>query len=114
MAVCVWCQSCKMVVWAYDHQPYVDLRGICNLLCLPCPKCGVEGNFDGWGCNRPVEAAKVLETQTRPVYDDWSAMKAAAEYSCPGTAWEPSPDNRWFSRPVARIVRTARLCDEVV
>ena len=109
MANMVWCQSCKTVVWAYDHQQAVDLRGICNMFQLPCPKCGVEGNFNGWGSESPYNAAKRLETLTHPVYDDWSAMKAVAEFNCPGVEWDPSPDNRWFPATPKRKVKEVYL-----
>ena len=92
MAEMVWCQSCKTVVWAYDHQPPVDLRGICNMLKLPCPKCGEIGNFDGWGSHN---AHQQLSSR-KEVYDDWSAMRYVAEYE--GMEWDPSGDNRWFPK----------------
>ena len=92
----VWCNSCKEVVWAYDHQPEVDLRGICNMLKLPCPNCGVEGNFDGWGSDDAYNQVKDHENQSE-VYDDWSAMKFIAKHH--GVKWNPSPDNRWFPKP---------------
>ena len=104
MAVMVWCQSCKKVVWAYDHQPYIDLRSICNLLKLPCPKCGDEGSFDGWGSNSPVAdlASAVTNVETKAslgdVYNAWSAMQAIANIH--DVEWEPSPDNRWFPKGV--------------
>ena len=94
MAVMVWCQSCNTVVWAYNHQEYVDLRGICNMLRLPCPKCEKVGNFDGWGKRKDVDYVSAFPE----AYDDWSLMRLVAERNgieC----WEPSPDNTWFSRP---------------
>ena len=95
MAEMVWCLSCKKVVWAYDHQPKVDLRGIFNMMKMPCPNCGVEGNFDGWGSNNAYETIKPYETKENLVYDDWSAMKLIAALS--EVEWCPSEDNRWFS-----------------
>ena len=111
MAVMVWCQSCKTVVWAYDHQPNVDLRGICNTLKLPCPKCGHIGNFDGWGSKSPCEALKDRDTQEQPIYDDWSAMKFIARQY--GIAWEPSPDNTWFRRPNSTKESCAKLMKDI-
>ncbi len=96
MAEMVWCQSCKTVVWAYDHQPPVDLRGICNLLKLPCPKCGEVGNFDGWGANGPDVLVR-LAKNSEDVYDWWSAMKHIAKLY--RVEWEISPDCAWFHRP---------------
>lgn len=93
MAVMVWCQSCKEVVWAYDHQKPVDLRGLCNLLKLPCPSCGEVGNFDGWESNNAYQELK--DTPGETISDDWSAMRAVAHVM--GVEWEPSGDNKWFS-----------------
>ena len=93
MAEMVWCQSCNTVVWAYDHQPKVDLRGICNMLKLPCPKCGDTGNFDGWASNSPMEQLKEIPQ----ICDAWSGMRyIAATYDL---KWETSPDCSWFRRP---------------
>ena len=103
MAVMVWCQTCKQVVWAYDQQPQVDLRGILNMLKVPCPKCGEVGNFDGWSNLRDFEATKkVLEAGGHQVYDWWSAMKAIAKnYK---VAWNPSKDNQWFPQDINSII----------
>ncbi len=98
MAEMVWCVSCKKVVWAYDHQRKVDLRGICNMLRLPCPQCGVRGSFDGWGSNEPMaqlERAQVY-LQKEKIYDSWSAMKYIARSS--RVEWCPSPNNEWFRK----------------
>ncbi len=99
MGEMIWCQSCKTVVWAYDHQPSVGISGICNMLRLPCPKCEVKGNFDGWGIDKLTDdQAKQLErTTSNPIYDMWSAMKAIAKLR--KVEWQPSPDNNWFRRP---------------
>lgn len=97
MAEMVWCQSCKTVVWAYDHQLRVDLRGICNMLKLPCPKCGNKGNFDGWGIDRLTPELEESLERIAPIYDMWSAMKAIALRE--NVAWEPSPNNDWYRRP---------------
>ena len=90
MAVMVWCQGCKKVVWAYDHQPPVDLRGICNMLALPCPKCGEVGNFNGWS----LSSLDDLKGNWKVFPDLWSAMHSMAERE--GVEWEPSGNNHWF------------------
>lgn len=95
MAVMVWCQSCHTVVWAYDHQQPVDLRGICNMLNLPCPKCGEAGNFDGWEAKDAYEKLFQRYESSKVVYDDWSAMKEIARLE--GVNWEPSGNNHWFN-----------------
>lgn len=97
MAVMVWCQSCKKVIWAYDHQPKVDLRGICNMLKLPCPKCGDEGNFDGWASDKPLaQVREYAEAKGVRIYDAWSAMHFIAdEYQM---EWDPSGNLRWFPK----------------
>ncbi len=99
MAEMVWCQSCKTVVWAYDHQPSVEMSGIANMLRLPCPVCGAKGNYDGWGINKLTEeVADSLHKHTNtPIYDRWAAMKAIAILR--KVEWQPSPDNDWYKRP---------------
>lgn len=97
MAVMVWCQSCKTVVWAYDHQPKVDLRGICNMLKLPCPKCGDVCNFDGWASDNPIEQVNQAFKGHNKAYDAWSVMRIIATLS--ELEWEISPDCSWFKRP---------------
>ena len=111
MAEMVWCQSCKKVVWAYDHQESVDLRGICNMLSLPCPRCGEQGNFDGWGSKNVLDA-RLIESAKRhgsKIYDMWSAMAYVAE--CQGVEWEPSGNNHWFPErlndTISKIIRGA-------
>jgi len=94
MAVMVWCQSCKTVVWAYDHQPPGPIAGLFNNMRMPCPKCGTEGNFDGWGSKDAYGDLKERGTKEYPVYDDWSAMKYIAHHN--SVEWGPSGDNRWF------------------
>ena len=103
MAEMVWCQSCKTVVWAYDHQRPVDIRGIVNMFGLPCPKCSAEGNFDGFGFDRFTGILRSLGINPEgvKVYDAWSAMKAMASWY--KLAWDPSPDNRWFPQKVKEV-----------
>ncbi len=99
MAEKVWCNHCKTVVWAYDHQPSVNMSGICNMLQLLCPKCGDKGNYDGWGINALSDDLRSqLERVTKePMYDLWAAMKAIAKLH--KVEWQPSPDNDWARRP---------------
>jgi len=83
----VWCQSCKTVVWALDSD-WGDMRGILNMLKIPCRLCGETGNYNGYSANtRHMEA--------HGTYDGWSTMKALADYE--EVAWNPSPDNTWRS-----------------
>lgn len=97
MAELLACCTCQTVIWAYDHQPRIDLRGICNMFKLPCPKCGAVGNFDGWGFKELTEESITWLENGGPVYDGWSALRAYAKIK--GWVWEPSPDNTWFRRP---------------
>ena len=89
MAEMVWCNSCNTVVWAYDHQPHMDIRGLVNMFGLPCPNCHRTHCFDGWGINSIEEIAS-LHPQ---IVDGWSAMKYVAKNE--NLEWKPSPDNRW-------------------
>jgi len=79
MGEMVFCLSCRRVIWGYDDMQPVDMRGICNHIRLPCPACGVRGNFDGY------KAA------------DWMEMHKIAEAE--GLEWAISPDCDWFRRP---------------
>jgi len=92
MAEMVWCQSCKTVVWAYDHYPHTDIRGFLNEAYMPCPLCGAKGNFDGWGSEDAYGDLKSVAP--KEVYDGWSAMKYIAKLH--KLEWNPSPDNHWF------------------
>ena len=80
MGTMVICQSCRTVIWAYDHD-VLDIRKIANFIRLPCPKCNVKANFDGWA------------------YKDlgWTEMHEIAEKN--NLAWEISPNCDWFKRP---------------
>ena len=93
MAEMVWCNSCKTVVWAYDHYPHTDIRGFLNLAKIPCPLCDEKGNFDGWGSDKAYEDVKPVAVNF-PVFDDWSAMKFIAHTH--KMEWNPSPNNHWF------------------
>ena len=83
----VWCQSCDTVVWALDADKG-DLRGILNMLRIPCRLCGAVGNYDG-------HSATTTHMRLHGTYDGWSTMKALANYE--ELEWNPSPDNTWRS-----------------
>lgn len=107
MAVMVWCQSCKKVVWAYDQYPPTDLRGICNTLHLPCPSCGDIGNFNGWSDRLPYSELKANILQRSPearIVDYWTIMKYIAEQE--KVSWEPSGDNSWFPKELNSYFRS--------
>ena len=91
MAEMVWCNSCSTVVWAYDHQPHCDLRGIVNMMGLPCPNCHRTHYFDGWGIDSVEE---MINHYPEEVFDRWSAMKFIAKHN--HLEWKPSGDNRWL------------------
>lgn len=90
MAEMVWCICCNTVVWAYDHQPHTDLRGIINMMGLPCPNCHQTVCFDGWG----TDDISALAKQHPEIFDKWAAMKFIAKEH--NLKWKPSPDNRWL------------------
>ncbi len=90
MAEMVWCNACSTVVWAYDHVQHMDLRGVINMMDLPCPNCHRTRCFDGWGTN---DITKLAE-QHPEVFDRWSAMKYIAKEN--NKEWKPSGDNRWL------------------
>ena len=97
MAEMVWCQSCKKVVWAYDHQPKIDIRGLFNFMKMPSPKCGAEGNFDGWGLSGDSALQSMAVSHPgEAIYDWWSAMKVVANQE--KVEWCPTGDNRWFPK----------------
>lgn len=103
MAEMIWCRNCRTVIWAYDHQPKADLRGIANMWNLECPnpECRARGNFDGWGCKPLSEWSKedisfLEEGVDKPICDEWSAMKSIAKIH--EVAWKPSGDNTWSWR----------------
>lgn len=87
------CLSCRTVVWAYDGN-YGDARGLTNEMNLPCPKCGVRGNYDGW--------AILPETmETLGTYDTWSTMEEIARRN--HLTWDPSGDNSWDCEPSHKL-----------
>lgn len=98
----VWCQSCKTVIWAYDHAEPSDRAGVANSFNLPCPLCNVKGNFNGLGLT--LEEANKAFTRCgeagHAVYDKWSYMKFRSNQLC--LTWNPSGDNSWF-RPNTTI-----------
>ena len=79
------CLSCKRVVWAYDAN-LGDVRGILNMMKMPCRLCGSPGNFDGW---------RVDER------DAWKAMHRIAKQQ--GFEWANSPDCTWFTEPIVTV-----------
>lgn len=84
MATMVSCNSCRTVVWAYDHLD-IALSGIINHLKLPCPKCGEVQNFDG------------RNYATHRGEDGWDILHRVADRN--GLTWSISPDCAWFHRP---------------
>lgn len=87
IGVMVWCLACETVVWALDSD-VGDLRGILNMLSIPCRLCGVRGNYDQYSAN-------ANHMDVYGAYDGWSTMKALADYE--ELEWNPSPDNTWRS-----------------
>ena len=83
----VWCQSCDTVVWALDSDQG-DLRGILNMLRIPCRLCQAVGNYDQYSAN-------TNHMKMHGAYDGWSTMKALANLE--RLEWNPSPDNTWRS-----------------
>jgi|TARA_Y100000310_G_scaffold57510_1_gene52763 hypothetical protein len=83
----VWCQGCKTVIWALDSD-WGDVRGILNMLKIPCRLCGEEGNYNGY-------SATLIHMDMHGTFDGWSTMKALAGYE--EVKWNPSPDNTWRS-----------------
>lgn len=106
-AVVVWCNSCKTAVWAYDEmRDGQDVRGLLNMMNMPCPKCGVTRNFDGWE-SRSITLEEIkdqIATKAHPVYDWWSALKAVFAMNCKDGKWEISPDCSWFRRPDSEML----------
>lgn len=94
----IWCEDCKTVIWAYDHQKPTDLRDIANMWRLACPNCGMTRCFDGWYAKELDETLiRNLENVSREkVFDCWSAMKAVAKFH--NVTWDPSPDNTWTGK----------------
>ena len=83
------CLSCKNVVWAYDAN-LGDVRGILNMMKLPCRVCGARGNYDGWRIDH-----KTIADWDCP--DAWSAMHELAKQE--GFGWQNSPDCTWDIYP---------------
>ena len=91
IGVMVWCQSCDTVVWALDSDQG-DLRGILNMLKIPCRLCRAIGNYDQYSAN-------AAHQEHYGTFDGWSTMKALANYE--ELQWNPSPDNTWRSNEEA-------------
>ena len=85
----VWCQSCETVVWAHDSNQG-DLRGILNMLKLPCRLCGEEANYDGLS----VTSIDLERYKNSGIASGaWSVMRALQRYH--EVEWGRSPDNTW-------------------
>jgi len=70
------------------------MRGIANMLSLPCPNCNRQRIFDGWGAKELDEKlADYAKTSGTIIFDMWSAMKFIAKIN--NKNWNPSPDNTW-------------------
>lgn len=80
------CLSCRRVVWAYDAV-LGDVRGILNMMKMPCRLCGARGNYDGWRIDAPT--IKYLNAP-----DAWQAMRKLAKLN--DLEWAPSLTNIWF------------------
>jgi hypothetical protein len=81
------CLSCKKMVWAYDAD-MGPVRGILNMMKMPCRLCGAKGNFDGWRVNDEI----IIHLHCP---DPWAAMRKIAEAH--GFEWANSPDCVWFT-----------------
>ena len=80
------CLKCKKVVWAYDAN-MGDVRGLLNMMRIPCRLCGIEGNFDGWRVG-------IEDIERLGAWDAWNAMHKIAGAN--GFVWEASDNNTWF------------------
>ena len=101
IGVMVWCQSCDTVVWALDSD-VGDLRGILNMLKIPCRLCRAIGNYDQYSAN-------TNHMKTHGTFDGWSTMKALANME--GLEWNPSPDNTWRSDAEIELARSRRILE---
>lgn len=102
-AAVVWCNKCKTAVWAYDAlSGREDVRGLMNMMNMPCPECGETSNFDGWNSyGQELEdlISSLKHATSEPIYDWWSALKAIFKTNCKDGKWAISPDCKWFRRP---------------
>ena len=83
------CLSCKQIVWAYDAN-FGDVRGLFNMMKMPCRLCGVKGNYDGWRINDEIADYFGLA-------GGWQVMKRIAAEN--GFEWNISGTNEWFTEP---------------
>ncbi len=102
-AAVVWCNKCKTAVWAYDQMSDgEDVRGLMNMMGIPCPECGEVANFDGWN-SRSQELEDIRQELSHcakePIYDWWSALRAIFQMNVKDGKWAISPDCSWFKRP---------------
>ena len=80
------CLSCNKVVWAYDSS-LGDVRGLLNMMKMPCRLCGARGNYDGWS----IDADRIARFGQS---DAWQTMRKIAEIE--GLEWAISSDCVWF------------------
>lgn len=89
----VFCLTCKTVVWAHDSN-LGDVRGILNMMKIPCRLCGEKGNYDG---SSPT--SRTMEDLS--THDGWSTMRAIAQYF--KLEWDISPDLSWEVKEVEKV-----------
>ena len=80
------CLSCKRIVWAHDGD-HGDVRGLLNIMQMPCRLCADKGNYDGWRVDRDA-------IREMGVPDAWAALHRIA--SDAGFEWAASGTNEWF------------------
>lgn len=99
-ATVVWCNKCKTAVWAYDQlSDKQDIRGLMNMMGMPCPECGEVANFDGWSGEFDEDTVKMLAGCGKACYDSWSMLHFMFEMNVKDGTWAISPDCAWFRRP---------------
>ena len=93
----VFCLTCRTVVWAHDGD-LGDVRGILNMMKIPCRLCGEKGNYDGFHpTSRTMEeinaTAMTFTGEALLAFDGWSTMRAIAKDN--NLEWDISPDLSW-------------------
>jgi len=76
-----------------------DVRGILNMMDMPCRLCRHRGNYDGWRVNDET----IIELDCP---DAWAAMRKIAAQE--GLEWAISGDNVWFTPEPAAHQRKER------
>lgn len=94
IGVMVICTECRRVVWA-QPRAYGDLRGILNMLGLPCRLCGAPRSFDQFD---------ILDDGTRRL-DAWGRMHEIADAE--GLAWAIPAGTDWYSPLAVVALRSA-------